>query len=90
MKGALSSVTRGERDLLRPKSLRRRIWSNNEKIAALAPIPNASEAIATTVTNGDLNRVRTARRRLPMADLTKTGTKEFIASLPRRTLNFEL
>src|SRR5215210_3090989 len=42
------------------------IWLNSEKIAALAPIPNASERTATAVTNGVLNSVRSASLKLPM------------------------
>ena len=42
------------------------IWLNNEKIAALAPMPSASERIATEVTNGALNRRRKASFRLVM------------------------
>jgi len=33
---------------------------NNEKIAAFAPMPSASETMATPVTNGVLKRVRSA------------------------------
>src|SRR5512143_2321956 len=36
-------------------------------MAALAPIPSASERIATTVTNGVLNSIRKASLRLRMA-----------------------
>src|SRR6266566_1660759 len=39
---------------------RSRIWSNSEKIAALAPMPSASDTIAMPVTNGVLKRVRKA------------------------------
>jgi len=35
-------------------------WLNNEKIAAFAPMPRASDTIATIVTNGVLNSVRSA------------------------------
>src|SRR6266699_3475689 len=39
---------------------RSRIWSNSEKIAALAPMPSASDTTAMPVTNGVLKRVRKA------------------------------
>ena len=37
---------------------------NSEKIAELAPMPKASETIATVVTNGVLNSIFKAKRRL--------------------------
>ena len=40
------------------------IWLNSEKIAAFAPMPSASDTIATIVTNGVLNSVRSANLRL--------------------------
>jgi hypothetical protein len=39
---------------------------NSEKIAAFAPIPSASDTMATRVTNGDLNSVRSANFRSSM------------------------
>src|SRR5882672_2352853 len=45
-------------------SARSRIWLNSENIAAFAPMPSASETIATIVTNGVLKRVRKANFRL--------------------------
>ena len=42
------------------------IWLNSEKIAALAPMPSASDRIATDVTNGVLNSLRKASFRLVM------------------------
>ena len=45
------------------------IWSKREKIAEFAPIPSASDRIATSAMNGDLNRVRKARRRLGITDV---------------------
>src|SRR5262249_12357450 len=42
------------------------IWLKHEKIAAFAPIPRASDTIATPVTNGVLKRVRNACR-MPVA-----------------------
>src|SRR4029077_15232239 len=48
---------------------RSRIWWNSEKIAAFAPMPSASETMATVVTKGVLNRVRKAKRRLVMSTL---------------------
>src|SRR5438105_3760545 len=44
-------------------TLRSRIWSNSEKIAALAPIPRPNDRIPIIVTNGFLKRLRTASRR---------------------------
>src|SRR4029450_2751383 len=41
----------------------RRNWLNNEKIAALAPMPSARDRMATDVTKGVLNSVRRASRR---------------------------
>ena len=46
---------------------RSRNWLNSEKIAALAPMPSASETIATTLTKGVRNRARKASRRLVMS-----------------------
>ena len=43
-------------------------------MAALAPMPNASDRTATMVTKGDLRSVRMASRRLAMTDLTKAET----------------
>ena len=42
------------------------IWLKQEKIAALAPIPSASDTIAMAVTNGVLNSVRRANLRFTM------------------------
>jgi hypothetical protein len=39
---------------------RRSIWLKSEKMAVFAPIPRASDATATMVTKGVLNRVRNA------------------------------
>src|SRR5215468_5199353 len=44
-------------------TLRSRIWSNSEKIAALAPMPRPNDRIAIIVTNGFLKRLRTANLR---------------------------
>jgi hypothetical protein len=46
---------------------RQRIWLNSEKIAAFAPMPNASDRMATAVTNGARMRVRMAKVRSRMA-----------------------
>jgi hypothetical protein len=43
---------------------RRSIWLKREKIAAFAPMPSASDTMATIVTNGVLNSVRSANLRL--------------------------
>ena len=40
------------------------IWLNSEKIAAFAPMPSASDTMATIVTNGVLKSVRSANFRL--------------------------
>src|SRR5471030_372562 len=40
------------------------IWLNSEKMAAFAPMPSASDTIATMVTKGVLKRVRSANFRL--------------------------
>ena len=50
----------------RTGSGRSSIWSKSEKIAALAPMPSASDRIATAVRAGVRNSVRSARRRLGM------------------------
>src|SRR5439155_24543936 len=44
--------------------LLRSSWLKSEKIAAFAPMPSASDTMATMVTNGVLNRVRNANLRL--------------------------
>ena len=41
-----------------------RIWLKREKMAAFAPMPSASDTIATIVTKGVLNSVRSANFRL--------------------------
>jgi hypothetical protein len=41
----------------------------SEKIAAFAPIPSASDMMATVVTNGDLNSMRSANFRLSITVL---------------------
>src|SRR3954464_1911416 len=50
---------------------RNNVWSNSEKIAAFAPIPSASERMATRLTNGVLRRRRTASLRFMTGSLTK-------------------
>src|SRR3954471_21511259 len=44
-------------------SLRRRIWSISVKMAVFAPIPSASDRIATTANSGLRRRPRSANRR---------------------------
>src|SRR5512146_1326405 len=53
-------------------------------MAALAPIPSASERIATTVTNGVLNSVRKASLRFRMA-VGATGERAGGTGLPYQT-----
>ena len=47
-------------------SLRSRIWSISVKIAVLAPMPSASDRMATVANSGLRRSPRSARRRSPM------------------------
>src|SRR5260221_10766447 len=53
----------------------RSIWSNAEKMAALAPMPSARDSTAMAVTNGDLASVRKASRRFRITDQTTQGRR---------------
>ena len=62
-------------------------------MAALAPMPRASETIATTVTNGVRNSVRNASRMLRMTEFdeipgAKVGPCVFAAHHPGRATYF--
>src|SRR5947207_12166803 len=47
-------------------SLRNKIWSISVKIAVFAPIPSASESVATMANSGLRRRPRMARRKSPV------------------------
>ncbi len=59
------------------------IWLNSEKMAALAPMPSPSDKIATIVTNGVLNKVRSASFRLNIRYSTRIPEAELVRD-PRR------